>query len=131
MTLNEPGDGTPVLTVENGAEFTNSGTVTWNGGTIRLEGSAQLVNEASGEFAGSGTIEGSVLNAGVFQVGASIDSITVTGKYTQLPTGELRVERAASIGCRWGRRRWRARVWEVPCPFHCSVALFPLEATVF
>ena len=96
MTLNEPGDGTPVLTVENGAEFTNSGTVTWNGGTIRLEGSAQLVNEASGEFAGSGTIEGSVLNAGVFQVGASIDSITVTGKYTQLPTGELRVELAGA-----------------------------------
>ncbi len=96
MTLNAPGDGTPALTVEDGAEFTNAGTVTWNGGTIRLEGSAQLVNEASGEFSGSGTIEGSVLNAGLFQVGDSIDSITVTEKFTQLSTGELRMELAGA-----------------------------------
>ena len=73
MTLNDPGDGSPVMTVENDSEFSNAGTVTWNGGTIRLEGNAQLVNEASGEFSGSGTIEGDVLNAGLFQVGSSID----------------------------------------------------------
>ena len=96
MTLNDPGDGSPAMTVENDAEFSNAGTVTWNGGTIRLEGNAQLVNEASGEFSGSGTIEGSVLNAGLFQVGNSIDSITVTGKYTQLGTGELRMELAGA-----------------------------------
>ncbi len=84
------------MTVENDSEFSNAGTVTWNGGTIRLEGNAQLVNEASGEFSGSGTIEGDVLNAGLFQVGSSIDSITVTGKYTQFGTGELRMELAGT-----------------------------------
>ena len=87
MTLNEPEDGSAVLTVEDGAEFTNAGTVAWNGGTIQLEGSAELVNEASGEFSGSGTIEGNVQNAGLFQVGSPIGSITVTGKYTQVATG--------------------------------------------
>ena len=96
MTLNDPGDGSPAMTVENDSEFSNAGTVTWNGGTIRLEGNAQLVNEASGEFSGSGTIEGDVLNAGLFQVGNSIDSIAVTGKYTQLGTGELRMELAGT-----------------------------------
>ena len=96
MTLNDPGDGSPAMTVENDSEFSNAGTVTWNGGTIRLEGNAQLVNEASGEFSGSGTIEGDVLNAGLFQVGSSIDSITVTGKYTQFGTGELRMELAGT-----------------------------------
>ena len=89
MTLNEPEDGSPALTVEDGAEFTNAGTVTWNGGTIQLQGDAELVNEASGEFSGSGTIDGDVQNAGLFQVGSPIGSVTVTGKYTQLATGEL------------------------------------------
>ncbi len=89
MTLNEPEDGSPALTVDDGAEFTNAGTVTWNGGTIQLQGDAELVNEASGEFSGSGTIEGNVQNAGLFQVGSPIGSVTVTGKYTQLATGEL------------------------------------------
>ena len=37
-----------------------------------------------------------MLNAGVFEVGSSIDSTTVTGKYTQLPTGELRMELAGA-----------------------------------
>ena len=96
MTLNDPGDGSPAMTLENDAEFSNAGTVTWNGGTIRLEGNAQLVNEASGEFLGSGTIEGNVLNAGLFQVGSSIGSIIVTGQYTQLGTGELRMELAGT-----------------------------------
>ena len=96
MTLSEPEDGSPAMIVQDGGEFTNAGAVSWNGGTIRLEGSAQLVNEASGEFVGSGTIDGSVLNAGVFEVGNSIDSTTVTGKYTQLPTGELRMELAGA-----------------------------------
>ncbi len=96
MTLSEPEDGSPAMIVQDGGEFTNAGAVSWNGGTIRLEGSAQLVNEASGEFVGSGTIDGSVLNAGVFEVGNSIDSTTVTGKYTQLGTGELRMELAGA-----------------------------------
>ena len=96
MTLNDPRDGSPAMTLENDAEFSNAGTVTWNGGTIRLEGNAQLVNEASGEFLGSGTIEGNVLNAGLFQVGSSIGSIIVTGQYTQLGTGELRMELAGT-----------------------------------
>ena len=96
MTLSEPGDGSPALTVQNGAEFTNAGTVAWAGGTILVEGNAQLVNEASGEFSGSGTIEGSAQNAGAFEVGGSIGGITVTGKYSQLATGELRMELASA-----------------------------------
>ncbi len=94
MTLNEPGDGSPALAVRNGAEFSNAGTVIWDGGTILVEGNGQLVNEASGELTGSGTIEGSVQNAGVFQVGGSVGGITVTGKYSQLATGDLRMELA-------------------------------------
>ena len=96
MTLNEPEDGSPALKVEDGAEFTNAGTVNWNGGTIQLEGTAELVNEASGEFSGSGTIEGNVQNAGLFQVGSPIGDITVTGKYTQLATGELEMQLSSS-----------------------------------
>jgi len=82
--------------VEDGAEFTNAGTVTWNGGTIQLEGSAELINEASGEFSGSETIEGDVQNAGLFQVGSPIGSITVTGKYTQTTMGDLSMQLSAS-----------------------------------
>ena len=96
MTLSEPGDGSPALTVQNGAEYTNAGRVNLGGGTILLEGNAQLVNEVSGELSGSGTIEGSVRNAGVFQVGDSIGGITVTGEYNQLATGELRMELAGA-----------------------------------
>ena len=96
MTLSEPEDGSPTMIVQDGAEFTNAGAVGWNGGTIRLEGSAQLVNEASGAFAGAGIIEGSVINSGVFEVGSPIGTTTVTGKYTQLATGELRMELAGA-----------------------------------
>ena len=96
MTLSEPEDGSPAMIVQDGAEFTNAGAVSWNGGTIRLEGSAQLVNEASGAIAGSGIIEGSVINSGVFEVGSPIGTTTVTGKFTQLATGELRMELAGA-----------------------------------
>ena len=96
MTLNEPADGSPALTVQNGAEFTNAGTVNWAGATILVESNAQLVNQASGAFLGSGTIDGSAQNAGLFQVGGSIGGITVTGKYSQLATGELRMELAGA-----------------------------------
>ncbi len=40
MTLSEPEDGSPAMIVQDGGEFTNAGAVSWNGGTIRLEGSA-------------------------------------------------------------------------------------------
>ncbi len=96
MTLSEPGDGSPALTVQSGAEFTNAGSVNLGGTRILLEGNAQLVNQASGELSGSGTIEGKVQNAGVFQVGDSIGNITVTGGYDQLETGELRMELAGA-----------------------------------
>ena len=68
----------------------------WDGGRIVLEDNGQLVNEASGELSGSGTIEGSAQNAGIFQVGGSVGGITVTGKYSQLATGDLRMELAGT-----------------------------------
>ncbi len=94
MTLSEPGDGSPALTVHSGAEFTNAGSIHLGGTRILLEGNAQLVNQTSGELSGSGTIEGRVRNGGVLQVGDSIGGITITGEYDQLETGELRMELA-------------------------------------
>jgi hypothetical protein len=109
------------FTIENGRNlstgaFTNAGQVgigpgssTWSvaggysqsGGQTRLDGGLLAggvlaatgpVNIAAGNLIGSGTIGGSLINAGLVSPGASPGAIHVTGNYTQSAGGVLRVE---------------------------------------
>ena len=61
----------------------------------RINGS--VVN--AGLFQGTGMVNGNVINSGIVSPGASIGTLTINGNYTQNPSGTLRIEVAgASTG---------------------------------
>ena len=61
----------------------------------RINGS--VVN--AGLFQGTGVVNGNVVNSGIVSPGASIGTLTINGNYTQNPSGTLRIEVAgASTG---------------------------------
>jgi len=50
----------------------------------------------AGFLQGTGMIAGSVINSGILAPGASVGRLTITGDYTQNPSGTLRIEVAGS-----------------------------------
>ena len=59
----------------------DSGAAVRNNGTIDLNNSQPLIN--NGDFSGTGTVTGSVINNGTFRPGNSPGTMTILGDYTE------------------------------------------------
>ena len=86
--------------------FTNAGTVevqsgqiafgriyTQTAGSLQLTGgnvsAAGTLDIQGGAVSGTGTVTANVQNAGALEMGGNVGILTITGSYTQLPTGQL------------------------------------------
>jgi autotransporter-associated beta strand protein len=96
-SLTKIGSGTLVL---SGANI-YTGDTNVNRGVLQVDGSITsntFVNHA-GTLAGTGTINGSVSNAGKVSPGAAAGTLIINGNYTQASTGRLLIDIAgANIG---------------------------------
>jgi hypothetical protein len=86
------------VTVGSGSSFTASGAYTQTGGSTTLQGgtlsSSGGVNVQAGNLTGPGIINGDVVNAGRLNPGGTSGStglLTINGNYTQTYTGTLHV----------------------------------------
>ena len=86
------------LSLLDGSSFTASGGYRQTGGSATLSNAtlavSGLVDLQGGALSGTGTINASVQNAGVIQVGTSSAAglLTINGDYTQTATGVLNVK---------------------------------------
>ncbi len=77
----------------NGQGLDNQGAFALNG---TLTGSGTLLNNTTGIFQGTGTVNGSFVNRGTLRPGNSIGTINITGSFTQTSTGNLNIEVASA-----------------------------------
>jgi hypothetical protein len=80
LTVDAQGGGTATLSLQASADLTVTGGATLG---------------AAGALAGSGTLHGDLVNAGLVAPGSSAGILTVDGDYTQTATGRLLIELAA------------------------------------
>jgi autotransporter-associated beta strand protein len=89
--LQQNGTGTTVLVADN----TYTGTTTVNSGSLIVDGSIsspQTFVNAGGFLGGHGTIGGNVLNSGTVGQFNSPGTLSITGNYTQNPSGTLQIQ---------------------------------------
>jgi autotransporter-associated beta strand protein len=85
--------GTGVLTLTGANTYT--GTTTVSGGSLLVDGSiasSQTLVNAGGFLGGHGTIGGNVVNSGIVGQFNSPGTLTITGNYTQNPSGTLQIQ---------------------------------------
>ena len=63
-----------------------AGSLQLTGGNISALGTLDI---QGGALSGTGTVTANVQNAAMLEMGASVGILTITGSYTQLPTGQL------------------------------------------
>ena len=85
------GTGTTVLTGTN----TYTGMTTVDSGTLIVNGSiasTETLVGPAGVLGGTGVIGGNLVNNGIVSPGAPVGTLTVSGNYTQNPSGTLRIQ---------------------------------------
>lgn len=86
-------------TIGSGSELSVSGNYTQTAGSTVVDGtlSAAIIDIQVGMLGGGGTIDGSVINAGAIDAGASPGVLTVDGDYAQTADGLLNVELGGTL----------------------------------